>query len=67
MIHKWSIEHPYVVIAFWFSVVVLAIIVVVTGYLPRRIMPYVEQPLIAVVTMMRLVGARDGTLHQQAH
>ncbi|MFZ8851559.1 MAG: hypothetical protein ACO2PL_05590, partial [Armatimonadota bacterium] len=28
MIHKWSIEHPYAVIAFWFSVVVLAIIVV---------------------------------------
>jgi len=59
MIHKWSIEHPYVVLSFWFSVVVLAILVVVTGYLPRRIMPYVEQPLIAVVTMMPGMSAPE--------
>jgi hydrophobic/amphiphilic exporter-1 (mainly G- bacteria), HAE1 family len=63
MIHKWSIEHPYAVIAFWFSVVVLAIIVVVTGYLPRRIMPYVEQPLIAVVTMMPGLSAQEMELY----
>jgi len=63
MIHKWSIEHPYAVISFWFSVVVLAILVVVTGYLPRRIMPYVEQPLIAVVTMMPGLSAQEMELY----
>lgn len=63
MIHKWSIEHPYVVLSFWFSVVVLAILVVVTGYLPRRIMPYVEQPLIAVVTMMPGLSAQEMELY----
>lgn len=63
MIHKWSIEHPYVVISFWVSVVVLAVIVVVTGYLPRRIMPYVEQPLIAIVTMMPGLSAQEVELY----
>lgn len=63
MIHKWSIEHPYAVLSFWFSVVVLAILVVVTGYLPRRIMPYVEQPLIAVVTMMPGLSAQEMELY----
>lgn len=63
MIHKWSIEHPYTVLSFWVSVVILAILVVVTGYLPRRIMPYVEQPLIAVVTMMPGLSAQEMELY----
>lgn len=63
MIHKWSIEHPYAVLSFWASVVILAIFVVVTGYLPRRIMPYVEQPLIAVVTMMPGMSAQEMELY----
>ncbi len=63
LIHKWSIEHPYAVLSFWASVVVLAILVVVTGYLPRRIMPYVEQPLIAVVTMMPGMSAQEMELY----
>lgn len=63
MIHKWSIEHPYAVLSFWASVVILAILVVVTGYLPRRIMPYVEQPLIAVVTMMPGMSAQEMELY----
>ncbi|MCX7969549.1 MAG: efflux RND transporter permease subunit [Armatimonadetes bacterium] len=63
MIHKWSIEHPYAVISFWVSVVILAIFVAVTGYLPRRIMPYVEQPLVAVVTMMPGMSAQEMELY----
>jgi len=63
MIHKWSIEHPYAVLSFWASVVILAVLVVVTGYLPRRIMPYVEQPLIAVVTMMPGMSAQEVELY----
>ncbi|MCS7224809.1 MAG: efflux RND transporter permease subunit [Armatimonadetes bacterium] len=63
MIHKWSIEHPYAVLSFWFSVVVLAILVVVTGYLPRRIMPYVESPMLAIVTMMPGLSAQEMELY----
>ncbi len=63
MIHKWSIEHPYVVLSFWFSVVVLAVLVVATGYLPRRIMPYVESPMLAIVTMMPGLSAQEMELY----
>lgn len=63
MIHKWSIEHPYVVISFWASVVVLSFLAVATGYLPRRIMPYVESPQIAVVTMMPGLSAQEMELY----
>ncbi|MHB1001123.1 MAG: efflux RND transporter permease subunit [Armatimonadota bacterium] len=51
MIHKWSIEHPYMIISFYLSVIIMAVLVI-GGYMPRRFMPYVESPMIGVVTMM---------------
>ncbi|MCL5283214.1 MAG: efflux RND transporter permease subunit [Armatimonadetes bacterium] len=50
-ISQWSIEHPYVIIAFYVGVVLLSILVI--GYqMPRRMMPYVQSPMIGIVTMM---------------
>jgi HAE1 family hydrophobic/amphiphilic exporter-1 len=62
MIHKWSIEHPMIVLAFYFGVVVMAIIAI-TGFMPRRFMPYVESPLIGVVTMMPGLSAEEMELY----
>ena len=57
MIHRWSIEHPYIVIAFYLAVVVAAVLTVRT--MPRRFMPYVESPMIGVVTMMPGLSSQE--------
>lgn len=50
-VSRWSIEHPYVIIAFYTAMLLLALIAV--GFsMPRRLMPYVQTPMIGVVTMM---------------
>ena len=51
LIHRWSIEHPYSIIAFYVAAVVLAIIAMAT-LIPRRFAPYVQSPVLGVVTMM---------------
>lgn len=58
MIHKWSIEHPYVVISFYLSVVIMAVLTI-GSYMPRRFMPYVESPMIGVVSMMPGLSAQE--------
>ena len=58
LIHQWSIEHPYVVIAFYAAAVVLAVIAA-TSILPRRFAPYVESPIVGVVTMMPGLSAEE--------
>lgn len=58
MIHRWSIEHPYAVIAFYVAVLAMAWLVV-TRVMPRRFAPYVESPMIGVVTMMPGLGPED--------
>jgi HAE1 family hydrophobic/amphiphilic exporter-1 len=47
---RWSLKHPYAVIAFYVGLVAAAIATVLV-ILPTRMMPYVPSPLIAVVTM----------------
>jgi hydrophobic/amphiphilic exporter-1 (mainly G- bacteria), HAE1 family len=59
---KWSIEHPYVVIAFYFAVVVLAILTI-GFYMPRRFAPYVPSPLVGVITMMPGLSAQEMELY----
>lgn len=61
-IHKWCIEHSYAVYAFYLAVYLLAFIAL-RGGLPRRMMPYVEQPLIGVVTMMPGLSAEEMELY----
>src|SRR6266496_1010838 len=59
---RWSIEHPYVVIAFYVAVVALAVIAI--GYqMPRRFAPYVPSPMIGVVTMMSGLSAQEMELY----
>ena len=61
-IHKWSIEHPYAVIAFYVAMVGLAWITV-SQTMPRRFAPYVESPMLGVVTMMPGLSAQEMELY----
>jgi HAE1 family hydrophobic/amphiphilic exporter-1 len=57
-ISRWSIEHPYIVLAFYLGVAVLSVLVIVFQ-MPRRMMPYVESPIVAVVSMMPGLSAEE--------
>jgi hydrophobic/amphiphilic exporter-1 (mainly G- bacteria), HAE1 family len=57
-ISRWSIEHPYIVIAFYLGVALLSVLVIVFQ-MPRRMMPYVESPIVGVVSMMPGLSAED--------
>lgn len=61
MIHKWSIEHPYAVIAFFVAMLALAYISI--SRMPRRFAPYVESPMVGVVTMMPGLSAQEMELY----
>ena len=54
-----SIEHPWVVVSFYTAVVLLALWAVFGGVMPRRMMPYVESPLIGIVTMQPGLSAQE--------
>jgi len=58
MIHRWSIEHGYAVVAFYVAVVVMAVIAMATT-IPRRFAPYVQSPVLGVVTMMPGLSASE--------
>src|SRR3989338_4633758 len=53
-----SIEHPYIVIAFYLGVTILSVLVIVFQ-MPRRMMPYVESPLVGIVSMMPGLSAEE--------
>ena len=57
-ISRWSIEHPYTVLAFYLGVALLAALVIVYQ-MPRRMMPYVESPIVGVVSMMPGLSAEE--------
>ena len=61
-IPRWSIEHPYAVIAFFIAVVGLAWLAI-NGGIPRRFAPYVESPMVGVVTMMPGLSAQEMELY----
>jgi HAE1 family hydrophobic/amphiphilic exporter-1 len=58
MIHKWSIEHPYVIVSFYIAVIAMAYIAL-SGRMPRRFAPYVQSPMLGVVTMMPGLSAQE--------
>ncbi len=58
MIHRWSIEHPYAIIAFYVAVLALAWMAI-TSIIPRRFAPYVQSPMIGVVTMMPGLSSQE--------
>ena len=57
-IHRWSIDHPYAVIAVYAALLWLAG-VSLSSRIPRRFAPYVPSPLIGVVTTMPGLSALD--------
>ena len=57
-ISRWSIEHPYIVLAFYLGVVILSVLVIFFQ-MPRRMMPYVESPIVGVVSMMPGLSAEE--------
>lgn len=61
MIHKWSIEHPYAVTAFYVAMMALAWLTIST--MPRRFAPYVESPMVGVVTMMPGLSPQEMELY----
>ena len=59
---RWTIEHPYIIIASFFAVLVLGVIVI--GWaMPRRFAPYVQSPMVGVVTMMPGLSAQEMELY----
>ena len=57
-ISQWSVEHPYIIVAFYTAMMILAVIAV--GFcMPRRFMPYVESPMIGIVSMMPGLSAEE--------
>jgi HAE1 family hydrophobic/amphiphilic exporter-1 len=62
LIHRWSIEHPYTVVSFFLAVVAFAIYATV-NIVPRRFAPYVQSPMLGVVTMMPGLSAQEMELY----
>jgi HAE1 family hydrophobic/amphiphilic exporter-1 len=60
MIHRWSIEHPYAIVAVNVSVLALAWMSI--WNMPRRFAPYFESPMVGV-TMMPGLSAQEMELH----
>lgn len=55
---RWSVDHPYAVLAFYLAMLVLGALAI--GYtMPRRFMPYVESPLLGIVTEMPGLSAEE--------
>ena len=61
-ITRWSIEHPYIVIAFYAGVIALAWLAM-TRAMPRRFAPYVESPMVGVISMMPGLSAQEMELY----
>lgn len=61
-ISAWSIDHPYTVFAFFLAVILLAV-AAIGFYMPKRLMPYVESPMIGIVTMQPGLSAEDMELY----
>ncbi len=57
-ISRWSIEHPYIVTAFYVGVALLSVLVIFFQ-MPRRMMPYVESPMVGIVSMMPGLSAEE--------
>jgi hydrophobic/amphiphilic exporter-1 (mainly G- bacteria), HAE1 family len=55
---QWSVDHPYGVAAMFLAILVLGWISI-THLMPKRFMPYVESPLIGIVTEMPGLSSED--------
>jgi HAE1 family hydrophobic/amphiphilic exporter-1 len=57
-IARWSIEHPYIVVTFYLAIAVLSLLVLFFQ-MPQRMMPYVESPMVGIVSMMPGLSAEE--------
>ena len=55
---RWSVDNPYAVIAFYLAMLVLGWIAI-TKLMPRRMMPYVESPMLGIMTEMPGLSAKE--------
>src|SRR5437016_9200653 len=55
---SWSIDHGYAVIAFYAAIAITAVIAI-SAFIPTRMMPYVQSPMIGIVTMQEGLSAQD--------
>ncbi len=55
---RWSVDNPYAVIAFYLAMLVLGWLAI-THLMPRRMMPYVESPMLGIMTEMPGLSARE--------
>ncbi len=55
---EWSVNHPQAVIAFYLALILLGGIAI-GKIMPRRLMPYVESPLLGIVTEMPGFSAEE--------
>ena len=58
-VSAWSIEHPWVIVSFYAAIVMLAVMSIAGGVMPRRMMPYGESPMVGIVTMMPGLSAQE--------
>jgi HAE1 family hydrophobic/amphiphilic exporter-1 len=58
-VSAWCIDHPWVVLSFYAAVVALGLIAIFGGLMPRRMMPYVESPMVGIVTMIPGLSAQE--------
>jgi hydrophobic/amphiphilic exporter-1 (mainly G- bacteria), HAE1 family len=57
-ITTWSIDHPYTIAAFYLAMILLAV-AAIGFYMPKRLMPYVESPMLGIVTMQPGLSAEE--------
>ena len=55
---EFSLNNPHLIISIYLALIILAIIAVI-DYIPKRLMPYVESPIIGIVTMQPGLSARE--------
>ena len=55
---RWSVDHPYAVLAFFFATLLLGYLAI-TQWMPKRFMPYIETPMLGIVTEMPGLSAEE--------
>lgn len=55
---EWSVRHPYIILSFFLATLVLGVLAI--GYfMPKRFMPYVESPMLGIITEMPGLSAEE--------
>lgn len=55
---SWSVDHPTAIVSFFAAMLLLGFFAV-TRYMPRRFMPYIESPMLGIVTEMPGLAAQE--------